>query len=504
MTLKARFAELERERHEYVERAHKSAVLTKPSIFPREGQLLHQLPQNFQSVGSRGVASLSSKLQLTLFPPTLPFMRFEASESDLEALAESGGGSSREEVEEFLHSLESEANSIFDTQGWRPAVAEAFKLLVVTGNALLYDRPGGRVSTHNLHKYVVSRSAEGQLLEVILKQSISLQEAQKQLQGTSISPERLAGLQAQTEDGNQVPGIALYTGARRLDNGNFEYFEEIEDVRVSDARELKEAKLPLIPLRFEPIYGSSYGRGYVEEYDGALLVLEKVSQALAEGSLALSKILFLVRPGSSTKPSVLRAPNGAVRSGDGEDVSTVQAEKQSDLSIALSVQQNYQTQLGHAFLLNSSIQRAGERVTAEEIRFVGQELEDVLGGVYAGLATTVQLPIVNYILGELRRVAEIPDSVEVVVATGLESITRNHKAQKIERFLGSVGASLPPEELSTILKPEEIARQLATAYGLKASTLIRTDDEVAEARQEAQAQAAVAQLGGPAIGALAQ
>lgn len=504
MTLKARYIELERERYEFVERAHKSAVLTKPSIFPREGQLLHQLPQNFQSVGSRGVASLSSKLGLTLFPPTLPFLRLEASESDLEALEAAGQGQSREEVEEFLHSVESEASSIFDTQGWRPAMADAFKLLVTTGNALLYDRPGGRVSTHNLHRYVVSRSAEGELLEVILKQSISLQEAQKQLEGSSIPAERLAGLAAQTTSSGQVPGIALFTGARRLPNGNYEYFEEIEDIRIGEPQELTESKLPLIPLRFEPIYGASYGRGYVEEYDGALLVLEKVSQALAEGSLALSKIIFLIRPGSSTKASALRAPNGSVKSGDGDDVSTIQAEKQADLSVALSVQQNYQTQLGHAFLLNSSIQRAGERVTAEEIRFVGQELEDVLGGVYSGLATTVQLPVVHHIVEKLGRIAEIPESVEFVIATGLESISRNHKAQKLERFLGSVGASLPPEELQTILKSEEIARQLATAYGLKASTIIRSDTEVAEARQEAQAQAAVSQLGAPAIGALTQ
>ncbi|WP_416142518.1 portal protein [Escherichia coli] len=47
---------------------------------------------------------------------------------------------------------------------------------------------------------------------------------------------------------------------------------------------------------------------------------------------------------------------------------------------------------------NSAVQRTGERVTAEEIRYVASELEDTLGGVYSILSQELQLPLVRVLL----------------------------------------------------------------------------------------------------------
>lgn len=46
-------------------------------------------------------------------------------------------------------------------------------------------------------------------------------------------------------------------------------------------------------------------------------------------------------------------------------------------------------------LLNSAVQRNGERVTAEEIRYVAGELEDTLGGVYSLLSQELQLSLIR-------------------------------------------------------------------------------------------------------------
>ena len=46
-------------------------------------------------------------------------------------------------------------------------------------------------------------------------------------------------------------------------------------------------------------------------------------------------------------------------------------------------------------LLNSSVQRNAERVTAEEVRYMAQELETALGGVYS-----IPVPRVPTSIGE--------------------------------------------------------------------------------------------------------
>ena len=60
-------------------------------------------------------------------------------------------------------------------------------------------------------------------------------------------------------------------------------------------------KLAYIPLRFNRIDGSNYGRSFVEEYLGDLQSLEYLTKAVVEGSAAASKVLFLVSPNSTTR-----------------------------------------------------------------------------------------------------------------------------------------------------------------------------------------------------------
>ena len=56
--------------------------------------------------------------------------------------------------------------------------------------------------------------------------------------------------------------------------------------------------------------------------------------------------------------------------------------KLGDFRIAYDTMQRIETRLEHAFLLNASVQRQAERVTAEEIRFMAEALEQSLGGIY--------------------------------------------------------------------------------------------------------------------------
>jgi hypothetical protein len=502
-SLQTQYRVLEQARHEFIEVGHKCAVLTIPSVQPRENMNRAEFPNNFQSIGARGVNNLSSKLMLSLFPPTLPFMRLEMSPDAKAAIvAESGEQSSQvvSEIEASLQLLEQQALSEFDTEGWRPALAEAMRLLVVTGNALIYDRPGGKSPvTADLRHYVVERDPDNRLRTVILRQGIGRQDAEERL-GHELSREQMAATAADVavEGGVTKDVLDLYTGARRLPNGRFEFWQEIAGEPIEGTkRQVSEDDLPLMPLQFCPIYGYSYGRGFVEDIQGDLLVLEQISRALAEAALVMSKVIFLTRPGSATKPaSIAKAPNGSVRVGDPEDVGAVQADKGSDLAIAYQKQGDIAMSLSKSFLLNSSVQRAGERVTSEEIRYVAQELEDALGNTYAALAQTVQRPIVQYLFNRIRRtIPGIPKEVQPVIATGLEAISRNHRAMRIQQFLGALQQSVPPDQLIDFIRFEAVAADMATALNLPKDQYIRTPEELAEIAMQRQQQAAVESLG---------
>ena len=65
--------------------------------------------------------------------------------------------------------------------------------------------------------------------------------------------------------------------------------------------------------------------------------------------------------------------------------------------------------LQFAFLINASVQRQAERVTATEVQLIANELQDALGGVYGILTTEFQLPYINTKLAMLREQKLLPE-----------------------------------------------------------------------------------------------
>lgn len=505
MRLRELYGQLEGPRHEWVERAVQSAVVTIPSIFPREGMHRHRLPKNFQSIGAMGVNNLVSKLNLTLFPPTDPFMRLNIPEADRAAIlgqyGEGDGGTILQESDQSLRQIEANALSRFDQTGWRPATAEAMRLLVPTGNALIYDRPGGRPATYNLHNYVVERDSDGTLELVILKQMLTKVSAIAQLGEEAMAA--IDRMRREDDDYDQYSEeYAVYTGAVRREGDMFEFWEEVEGFPVGAPVQIPLKRLPLIPLRFQEVYGESYGRGYVEDFDGHLRSLEKMSRALTECAQAMAKTLWFVKPNSVTKPAqVAKAPNLSVLSGDPEDLAALRSDKIQDMMGALQIRDRIAGELQAAFLLNSSVQRSGERVTAEEIRLMAQELEDGLGGVYTSLADTVQAPIVFYLFEKMKAMGdiELPKQIEPIIATGLEAISRNHRASRIHQMFLTAQQIAGPEQVGAVTNVRGVMLDLCTAMNLDADRYILSEEEIKKRQQQAMEQQLGEQAAGPLI-----
>jgi hypothetical protein len=128
-------------------------------------------------------------------------------------------------------------------------------------------------------------------------------------------------------------------------------------------------------------------------------------------------------------------------------------------------------------------------VTAEEIRIMAGELEDALGGVYSILSQEFQLPLVNRILFEKERKGELPTlpkgMVRPAITTGLEALGRGHDQNKLRRFLATL-EPLGPEVIAEYLNVPEFIARMGVSEGIEMSGLIRSPQEVAEARQQAQ------------------
>lgn len=169
----------------------------------------------------------------------------------------------------------------------------------------------------------------------------------------------------------------------------------------------------------------------------------------------------------------------------------VQIGKGNDLRVALEQANSITERLSFAFLLNSAVQRRGERVTAEEIRYVASELEDALGGMYSLLSQELQMPLVSRVMHLLEKQKALPvlpsNDVRPEIITGMEALGRGNDLGKLELALSKI-AVLGPEEIVKRLNASDFIERVFTACGVSTEGLIRSEEEVQAAEQQAMMQ----------------
>jgi hypothetical protein len=252
--------------------------------------------------------------------------------------------------------------------------------------------------------------------------------------------------------------------------------------------------MPYQALRMVRVDGEDYGRGYVEEFLGDLRSLEGLSQSLVESSAAASKIVFMVRPNAVTrKRDLANTRNGDIITGQRDDVTCLQTDKQYDLSIVERSIGRLEERMSYAFLLHTAIQRDAERVTAQEIRYMAEQLETSMGGIYSLLSQEFQLPLVQVLMKRMSQSNEIPklpkDSVAPTVITGIEALGRGNDLQKLREFVMEIGqlAQISPEVVQS-LNPSDLITRVATSLGIDTEGLIKSQEQLAQEQEAAQQQ----------------
>ncbi len=497
-TAKERYAELESKREPFLRRARACAKLTIPSLIPESGRYDADFETPYQSLAARGVNNLASKLMLTLLPPNAPFFRMVVDKSRLSP-EEAEDKQLAAEVERGLAKIERTFVEEIATTPDRVVLFEAVKHLLVGGNGLLYADPKANMRCFHLDQYVVLRDASGNALEIVTKETLA----------PATLPERARACLRSDENAQQdgkkksEKNIDLYTHIIR-EGTRWRVYQEIEGKVVPKSQGFYPLDAcPWIPMRLIRVDGEDYGRSYVEEYFGDIKSLDGLSQAIVEGSAAAAKVLFMLNPNSTVRERDLaEAPNLGFITGNRGDVSVLQLEKYADFRVARETMLGIEQRLAHAFILNSAIQRNGERVTAEEIRALIEDLEAALGGVYSLLAIEFQLPYVKCKLNQLQKKGRLPalpkEIVKPAIVTGVEALGRGNDKVKLQEFTQTVAQTLGPQALQ-LIRQDTLITRLCTAMGIDSDGLIVSEEERTAAKQEDQMQQNIQALGPEAI-----
>jgi hypothetical protein len=471
-TIKSLYSKLETKRRSYLDSARDSALLTLPYTFPAEGfSESDKLPTPNQSLGAKGVKQLANKLMNALFPSdNSPFFALEIDDSVTNQL----NADQVETISQQMRSMENQLMTTLEQKSCRVQIYEALKQLIVGGNTMLYLPDEGGLKIFNLAEYVVRRDRMGNVLEIIIHESIS--------------PLALPDDINITTDKEQVD---LYTRILRV-NGSpdvWEVTQEVDELAYPPATGTYPLdEFPWIPLRWTTVSGESYGRGFIEEIIADLTTLDGLRYNIKEFAAIASRLVGVVSPASGLDPQDINdAENGEFLEGDAAGVSFLQANKLADFQVVANTAMGIQQDLSQSFLMASSVQRQAERVTAEEIRAMIDELEAGLGGLYAVLAQEMQLPLVKRLLAQLTKkkgFAGMPKSIKITIVSGLEGLSRSAELNKIAVMLQMLQ---PFPQIAQRLKADNFILRLADALG------INNISGLVESQQEADAKAALAQ-----------
>ena len=479
-----RYNELSSHREQFLNVAYECAELTIPTLLMRnEGDALYQSFQTpWQSVGAKGVTTLSSKLMLGLLPPSTSFFKLQLDDSkigiDIPPESKSELDLSFAKIERSI--MESIAASTDRVQ-----IFAALKHLVVTGNALVYMSKEG-MKVYPLNRYVVERDGNGNVVEIVTKERVSKKLlGLPETDGDSVNDDSKGDYKG-TKD------VDVYTCVKLYDNG-WRWHQEANDTILPDSvGKAPKDKTPWLPLRFVTVDGEDYGRSRVEEFLGDLKSLEALMQAIVEGSAAAAKVVFTVSPSSVTKPaSLANAGNGAIIQGRPDDIGVVQVGKTADFQTAYQMINMLEKRLAEAFLVLSV--RQSERTTAEEVRMTQMELERQLGGLFSLLTTEFLIPYLRrkmHTLTASKKIPVLPSGlVKPTIVAGINALGRGQDREALVQFITTVAQTMGPEALAQFMNPDEAIKRLAASQGIDILNLVKSVDE----RQADQEQAMQAQ-----------
>ena len=508
-TLKSLFDRDHSARQGILARARLCAELSKPWVLPPESQDPNaSLPENYQSLGSRGTMNLEGRMLMALFPPSTPwFQRVLAPEIQYspeipdeikQAIAQ------RLFLQDLmvlsvLESANLQPKRQGRTTGFRSRKRAAITQLLITGDVLEYIDDNYRLRTYRRDQYVTKRDGVGDVLYHVIKEWID---------PLGLSDEMLIAAELKRDE------LALKNVNERMEDvftriewqpESKQWFIE-QELNGQTINESEEQISPFFSTPFELVAGENYGRGFIELNLGDLRSYENLRVAMLDFGATHSKQLNAIDYGSMVRERDLTKPSGSifrakVRGRKVDDVAAYGPHNAVNFEVVRATAADIRADLGAAMLLEAETQPKGERVTAYQVQRVAMELEGALGGVYAPIAEEQQLPLLRRVMWMMQKDNLLPalpeDAVEIQVLTGLAALKREFDKANLLQFAQVMG-QFGPAALRRV-NIGVMMNVFARYQNISEPGLIRSDEEIAAEDAQMAQQRLQEQAGGKAI-----
>ena len=487
MSLKDRYEKLSVHRTQFLQRARHNAMLTIPSLMPLEGHDgKSHLVEPYQSLGSVGVVSLSSRVTMALIPAGRPHLRLDIPPKQLLEL----DGEVPPEVEQSLAKGERLVQHGVERANWRASTLQTTQQLITCGSVTEQFMPDNTIRIHRLDHFVWRRDERGRVIECIIKEWWDRDALPEGVSAPGDAAADYPGRSGSSED-----DVCVYIGIRLMTDGRYRVWRESEfGTMFGESDDFEEDLLPFLFLTWARTPGEDYGRSKVEEHVADLRSLDSMSkQALEQGAMAAMNFV-MVRPGATAqgvRNRITRISNGDVVLGDPESVELKQFTNGAGYQITADAIQRLEERLSRGFLLLAPGQRNAERVTATEIKRDIEELESVLGGTFSSISLEMLERRTILLLEQMKAQGEFPDigkdELQPTILTGLEALSRE---RDVERGIqaAQIVAQFGEQGLMHIKFPV-VLNKIMTGLGFPDA--VKGQDEVqAEMQQQQQAQLA--------------
>lgn len=147
-------------------------------------------------------------------------------------------------------------------------------------------------------------------------------------------------------------------------------------------------------------------------------------------------------------------------------------------------------------------------MTAEEIRYVAGELDQGMGGVYSLLSEEFQIPSAHLFSIRMEHERKVPPLPKEITSTsivaGIDALGRGNDLQNLDALIAGAAQMGGAEVIGRYVNLGEYFKRRGAALGVDMGGLIRSDEEIAQADQQAQLMALAQNLGPQAISAMGQ
>jgi len=500
------------ERQESLERARLCASLTKPWVLPPSGYSPNdKLPEPFSSLPARACSNLEGKLLTALFPAAQPFFKLRpAGRFRFDPNVEPEKLS---EFENILHLQElmilakldrtdKQSGSNSRRAGFRSRMRLAISQLLITGDVLIQLTDDFNIKVFRRDNYVTKRDSAGDILYHIIREQIdplTLTKSQLEDAGMDFEALQLESVDRRMED--------LYTKVQWNPLSKvWVISQEINDHVVYEAQE------PITPFMSTPYSlapAANYGEGIIGENLGDVRSHNELTERILDFGAIASKQIFCLDYNSQVRPSDLALPTGSViqarvQGGAVTDVGMLRADKLTDFNVVATTRESIRKDLTTVMLMEGESMPTYERATRLHVQRVAQEIEGALGGVYAPIADSMQISLIERMRHVMTLSGDLPplpeETVEVQAVTGLMALSNETEKMKLVELMQLI-AQLGPEVGNRIDKGV-LLDVLVRQTGIYEPGLVKTEEQVNQEMQAAQQQAMEQQAASTAMDAV--